>query len=84
MFTYCSKHQPLVEQRRVARRGGLYGGDWKRRAAAQVAGSPYCEVCGSEADLTADHLLPGMVDSPLRTLCRGCNSARANRSRAQR
>jgi len=40
---------------------------------------PWCAICGSETDLTADHVTPvaagGAIDGPLRTLCRPCNSS---------
>lgn len=46
-----------------------------------IADQPWCSNCGATSDLTADHERPGDPSSPLRTMCRGCNSARANRMR---
>jgi hypothetical protein len=80
----CSRHALIFDANRQAKRGGLYQGDYPARARAQRQAQPFCSVCGSTTDLTADHVYAGVVDSPLRTLCRGCNAARANRARATR
>lgn len=50
-------------------------------AKAVVAASPFCAVCGSTEDLTADHVIPGGAhDGPRQTLCRRCNSSKRDRA----
>ena len=78
----CAECNRAWDTARQAKRGRLYYGDWQRRRDEQRARVPYCEDCGKTTNLTADHVLPGVRSSPLRTLCRSCNSARANRARA--
>ncbi|MEO5575561.1 MAG: HNH endonuclease [Gaiellaceae bacterium] len=55
-----------------------YGAQHQRRARAAIAAQPWCSVCGSTRDLTADHITPlargGHPLGPLRVLCRSCNS----------
>ena len=74
----CARRRDTARQ---AARGGLYRGSWPARARAQRAAAPWCAACGSTRDLCADHIVPGDPGSPLRTLCRPCNAARANRDR---
>ena len=73
--TYCHPHY-------LARRRPLYNRQHAKRSRAVRAAQPWCSWCGATEDLTADHIRPGDPTSPLRTLCRPCNSARANRGRA--
>ena len=73
-----AKHYDTCRQ---AKRGNLYQGDWPRRSREQRQAVPFCEECGTTTDLTADHLNPADRSSPLRTLCRRCNTSRANRAR---
>jgi 5-methylcytosine-specific restriction endonuclease McrA len=81
--TRCFLHTRAKDKARVAKRGTLYQGDYRKRRAATIAAQPWCSDCGRTTDLTADHIVAGQEDSPLRTLCRSCNSARANRARAR-
>jgi 5-methylcytosine-specific restriction endonuclease McrA len=76
----CARHH---DRQRQARRGDLYRKGWPQRARAQVEAYPVCATCGSTTDLTADHVVPGWDESPLQTLCRACNAARANRGRSR-
>ncbi len=82
--TRCSAHARAYDRTRQARRGSLYNAEHQRRARACIAAQPWCTDCGRRDDLTADHVLPGEPASPLRTRCRSCNSARANRGRVAR
>lgn len=75
--SYCKPHY-------LAQRRGLYTHRHAERSRAVRAAQPYCSWCGAVTDLVADHVVPGHPDSPLRTLCRSCNSARANRGRVHR
>ena len=64
--------------------GRGYGHHHQQRAHATIAAHPYCSNCGATTDLTADHVVPvsdGGAHSQLRTLCRPCNSRRANQNR---
>ena len=72
--TYCKPHY-------LARRRPIYNRAHAARSRAVRAAQPWCSWCGATADLVADHVFPGDPASPLRTLCRGCNTARANRGR---
>jgi 5-methylcytosine-specific restriction endonuclease McrA len=62
----CIKHRQTTTERG-------YGPEWQR--IAKLTRERTCEVCGTEDDLTVDHVLPksmGGTDDPfnLRTLCR--------------
>jgi 5-methylcytosine-specific restriction endonuclease McrA len=73
------------QARRSAARGTTtqrgYGAAHQRRARRAIALQPWCSICGSATDLTADHITPlargGHPLGPLRVLCRRCNSRRA-------
>lgn len=77
----CLTHERGHERARQARRGSLYDRAHQRRAREQITAMPWCGWCGRTDDLTADHVIAGDPASPLRTLCRSCNSTRANRAR---
>jgi len=81
--TRCTQHERARDRSRgtPAQRG--YDAAWVARSREQRRRVPYCEECGDTDDLTADHIIPGDANSPIRTLCRSCNSARANRGRAR-
>lgn len=53
---------------------------WRMAAQAQIRREPICAWCGSEDDLTADHIVPrhhgGTIEDGLQTLCRSCNARR--------
>lgn len=59
----------------------IYGRRHAQASRVTIADQPWCSRCGATRDLTADHEFPGDPMSPLRTMCRPCNSARANRMR---
>ncbi|MHB8188944.1 MAG: HNH endonuclease [Ferrimicrobium sp.] len=61
-----------------------YGSRWQRIRKNQLDRLPVCERCGSESDLTVDHIIPlargGSHDiDNLQTLCRSCNSSKGKR-----
>lgn len=80
--TRCAFHTRSADKARQHKRGTIYQQGHAARARACIAEQPWCGACGSTRDLTADHVRAGDPTSPLRTLCRSCNSARANRARA--
>jgi 5-methylcytosine-specific restriction endonuclease McrA len=58
-----------------------YGYVHQQRARATIAASPRCAICGSNQNLTADHVVPianGGADGPLGVVCRTFNSRRGN------
>lgn len=77
----CPDHARARDRIRVARRGRIYKGDWQARARQQVSDEPWCAWCGASTDLVADHVVAGDPASPTQTLCRSCNSIKANRER---
>lgn len=82
--TRCEAHTRAQDKARVLKRGTIYTGHGHRvKAKATIHAQPWCTACGSTTDLVADHIYPNDPLSPLRTLCRSCNSARANRARAK-
>ena len=76
---HCLGHAVAIERARVARRGDRYDWTHRTRAKAAIAAEPWCHWpgCGRTDDLTADH-------PDYEPLCRGHNSAKANRARARR
>jgi HNH endonuclease len=88
---YLGEACPVCGERRPGRRPKTaargYGGAWQRLSLLARQCQPWCSVCGTSADLTADHRDPrskGRADLTLAdvvVLCRRCNS-RKGRSRA--
>ena len=72
--SYCARHRPRRQQ--PYRYRPQYSGPWQRLSREQRQRVPYCEWCGTEDDLCADHLVPGRPEYGLQTLCRSCNSRR--------
>lgn len=52
---------------------------WQKLSKATRAATPYCTRCGSTVDLTADHVTPRSLSGGVVTLCRRCNSEKADR-----
>lgn len=77
----CETCQAGVDATRDAKRGPRphYKGDWPKIAKAAIAAHPYCHVCGSQVDLTADHVKPRSLEAGIRVLCRRHNSAKGAR-----
>lgn len=78
---------PSCDRRRQGLRNALrshYGRDWAVMRRALIAAHPWCDVCKSRLDLTADHIVPvargGTNDKGnLQVLCRVCNSRKGAR-----
>lgn len=82
--SYCNDCSLAAERIRSRQRGTRhYTGDYRKRAAEVRANAVECWLCheGAKADdpWTADHVVPGKVDSPLLPAHRSCNSRRGNR-----
>lgn len=61
-----------------------YDGDWRTRSREAREGA-HCSVCGTTENLHADHLLPGVKDSPLDIKCASCHAKYgARRDRASK
>lgn len=79
----CPDHTPK-QVHRFTRRSGEYDREWRRLVAQAIREQPYCTICGTEEDLTGDHITPlsrGGTNTRdnIRVLCRHCNSQRGNR-----
>ena len=61
-----------------------YGPAWQRLSKQLRDAQPWCSKCGSNIDLTLDHILPGTGAGGYQVLCRRCNSAKAGQDRALR
>jgi 5-methylcytosine-specific restriction endonuclease McrA len=65
----------------ATRRG--YDYQWQKLRAEAIRLQPYCSFCGTDKDLTGDHILPlkeggsNTLDN-IRVLCRRCNTRREN------
>lgn len=84
-------HARGVERQRdrptTTRRG--YGSRWKRLSRQARRMQPWCSRCGTELDLTGDHVvalaaggprLPRIDSGGLDVLCRRCNAAKGART----
>ena len=69
---YCEIHE----------RPTLYGHNYQREAAHIRATAITCHICGTGADATdpwtADHIVAGDPNSPLKAAHRSCNSRKGN------
>lgn len=82
----CNACQPPKQHQHYERgTRGRTATDWRWRKISQHLrrASPFCEWCGTNDDLTTDHIIPvtenpALVYAPqnLRVLCRPCNSRR--------
>lgn len=82
--SYCEPCRLERERKRSLARGSRhYTGDYRRRAKIVRESPGPCWICGEgdrDGDIwTADHVVPGQVDSPLAKAHRSCNSRRGNR-----
>ena len=74
-----------IEQTRGTPAARGYTEAWRRKSLRLIAAAPYCAVCGSDDDLTADHKVPKIQDGTdrddnLEVLCRHHNSSKAGRT----
>lgn len=73
----CASSRCLACARRLEHSSPYNTSRKRSRARATIKAQPWCSICGSTRDLTADHIIAvadGGIDGPLRTLCRSCNS----------
>jgi 5-methylcytosine-specific restriction endonuclease McrA len=68
---------------RKARKGFLYGGDYRERAKLVKDTATHCHICqqpfSDRKEIQADHLIPGNPESPLAAAHRVCNARKGNR-----
>jgi hypothetical protein len=88
--SYCQTHIIAVEQKEkdrqtIRKRGRTIYNDpnYRRQRAHLKATATHCHLCKlpftNRDDITADHLIPGQVDSPLAPAHALCNSRRGNK-----
>ena len=88
--SYCETHlAPIKErekQRQAIRKAGrtIYNdANYRRQRALLKATATHCHLCKlpfvDRSQITADHLVPGQVDSPLAAAHALCNSRRGNK-----
>jgi len=88
--SYCDTHLiPVKErekQRQAIRKGGrtLYNDtNYRKQRAWLKATATHCHLCKQaftdRSQITADHLIPGQIDSPLAAAHALCNSRRGNK-----
>lgn len=81
----CERCQGVVDARTNERKQQRqhYKGDYSKRAKAVRESATICWICNEPARLgdpwTADHVYPGIPDSPLLAAHRSCNSRRGNK-----
>ena len=84
---YRASEQAKNQRRRerhgtTAQRG--YGHRWQQLSALAIRRQPFCGNCGTDRDLTADHVIPrskggrNTLDN-VRVLCRKCNASKKDR-----
>ncbi|MFD6970149.1 HNH endonuclease [Streptomyces sp. NPDC059949] len=79
----CEGAPPRRHKSKNTRRPGLYDYQWQKVRAEAIKLQPYCSFCGTDRDLTGDHILPlkdggkNTLDN-VRVLCRSCNTRREN------
>lgn len=83
----CQLHESQYQARRDARRKpnrNHYKGNYQKRAKQVRELAIECWICHEGARLddpwTADHIFPGIADSPLLPAHRSCNSRRGNKT----
>jgi hypothetical protein len=89
--SYCATHQHAVDQRekqrqamRKAGKAYLYNDANYRRVRAYLKmNATHCHICKqaftNRDEITADHLVPGEINSPLDAAHKVCNSRRGNK-----
>lgn len=85
----CDRHQKRIDDLMNARRqevkrlSGAYSGDYRKRAKEVRDNASICHLCGEGPRVNdpweADHIYPGVADSPLAPAHRSCNQRRGNK-----
>jgi 5-methylcytosine-specific restriction enzyme A len=62
-----------------------YGHPWRLLSEAMIRAQPWCSVCGSQEDLTCDHIVPlsqggWSTRSNMKVVCRRCNGRKRDRA----
>ncbi|MEV5080319.1 HNH endonuclease signature motif containing protein [Streptomyces sp. NPDC056159] len=78
----CNSARPRRHQSKSATARG-YTYQWEKIRAIAIRQQPYCSFCGTDKDLTGDHIHPlkeggQNVIENVRVLCRSCNTRREN------
>lgn len=55
------------------------GGTWPALSRAMRRAQPWCSICGTPYDLTADHVKPRSLEHGAIVLCRQCNARKGDR-----
>jgi hypothetical protein len=91
--SYCSQHKKQIDDRRqrakdtperLARKRLLYGGSYNQRRKQLLATATQCAIClkpfvnGDAID--ADHVVPGLPNSPLQATHAFCNRSKGDKS----
>jgi hypothetical protein len=89
--SYCTQHLIIVTEREkqrqaIRKRGKAYlynDANYRRIRAYLKATATHCHLCKqpftNRNDITADHLIPGDINSPLDAAHSLCNSRRGNK-----
>jgi 5-methylcytosine-specific restriction protein A len=77
--SYCPAHTRKRKAHTLSGSARGYDYAWTKTAKAAILAQPWCSYCGSQSDLTGDHIVPkskGGSNEPanVRVLCRSCNS----------
>lgn len=79
----CNGSKPRKHKSKNTRKPGQYDYEWQKVRAEAIRLQPYCSFCGTDEDLTGDHIVPrkhggkNTLDN-IRVLCRSCNTRREN------
>ncbi|WP_304117261.1 HNH endonuclease [Mycolicibacterium bacteremicum] len=81
--TRCDEHQPTDTRLRRALGQAAYDPVWRALSQRARKAQPWCDDCGTDRDLTTDHVIPKtiapeLVHAPenLAVRCRPCNASR--------
>lgn len=78
----CNRNHEKTRRPHTTARG--YGTAWVRLVKQAIDAQPFCSHCGTEHDLTGDHIDPTIRQGPdladnVQVLCRACNSRKHNK-----
>jgi 5-methylcytosine-specific restriction protein A len=81
--TRCLTCARVLDRKRPSRLDRGYDAEWRKLSKAARAAQPWCSICKSTKDLTADHI-QALADgglsvwSNIQVLCRKCNSRKGD------
>ena len=81
--TRCVTCSRVKERKRPSRLDRGYDAEWRKLSQEARIAQPWCSICKTTKDLTADHIKPladgGLsVWSNIQVLCRKCNSRKGD------